>query len=171
MRQDVDIAMLFQENQNMEDRDYMLVAIEEAKKAYDAGEIPVGCVIVLDDKIIAKAHNMTRENDCNICHAEILAIEDVCKRYGRWCLLDATIYVTLEPCLMCCGAIIQSRIKKLVYGVNEERFGACESIIKTFELKSNHKVEVEKGICKEEIKDLMQNFFAQLRKEKVGDKK
>ena len=114
---------------------------------------------------------MTRENDCNICHAEILAIEDVCKRYGRWCLLDATIYVTLEPCLMCCGAIIQSRIKKLVYGVNEERFGACESIIKTFELKSNHKVEVEKGICKEEIKDLMQNFFAQLRKEKVGDKK
>ena len=145
---------------------YMLLAIEEAKKAAAIGEIPVGCVIVIDDEVIVQTHNMNRTRDCNLYHAEIVAIDETCKKLGRWSLLDATMYVTLEPCLMCCGAIIQSRIKRLVYGVKEERFGACESVLQAFELKNNHKVEVEKGICKEEIEALIKDFFNELRKTK-----
>jgi len=144
----------------------MQIAIEQAKLAFQEEEIPVGCVIVLNNEIIAKSYNRNRQRDCNIYHAEMIAIEEACQKVGRLGLTEATMYVTLEPCLMCCGAIIQSRIKKLVYGVNEDRFGACESVLNTFELKSNHKVIVQSGICKEEIEELMKKFFIQMRSKK-----
>ena len=148
------------------DEYFMSIALEEAKKASDEGEIPVGCVIVIDDEIIARSHNMNRQKECNLYHAEIIAIEDACQKIGRWALLDATIYVTLEPCIMCSGAIIQSRIKRLVYGVNEDRFGSCNEILNAFELKSNHKVEISSGVLENEIELLMKEFFVNIRQNK-----
>lgn len=147
----------------MTDQEYMLLAIEEAKIGAREGEIPVGCVIVLNDEIIAKSHNQNRARDCNLYHAEIIAIEEACKNCGRWKIQEATMYVTLEPCLMCSGAIIQSRIRRLVYGTKEERFGNCDGSINAFELKTNHHVEITSGICKEEISEMMKKFFMDLR--------
>lgn len=147
----------------MTDLDYMNLAFLEAKKAYKLDEVPVGCVIVYNDKVIAKAHNLRHNKKCAICHAEILAIEKACKKLNRWILSDCTIYVTLEPCLMCTGAIIQSRIERLVYGVDEERFGCIHEATNYFEKNQNHKVIVEKGLMSEEIKNLMSDFFKNLR--------
>ena len=146
---------------------YMKEAIEEAKKAYEKNEVPVGCVIVVNDKIVARAHNLRHNKKNTLYHAELLAIDKACKKLGRWILDDAYIYVTLEPCLMCGGAIIQSRFKKLVYGQKEPKFGCVESIMQIFNNSNiNHHVEVENGICSDEIEYLMTSFFKDLRKRK-----
>lgn len=145
---------------------YMKEALKEAKIAYDMAEVPVGCVIVADGKIIARAHNMRHNLKCSLYHAEILAIKEASKVLNRWILDDCVMYVTLEPCLMCSGAIIQSRIKKVVYGISEDRFGCMNDAFKYFDAKQNHHVDVESGILKEEIEVLMKDFFKKLREEK-----
>lgn len=146
---------------------YMQEAIKEAKKAYRLHEVPVGCVIVVNDKIVARAHNLRHNEKNSLYHAEILAINKACKKLDRWILDDATMYITLEPCIMCSGAILQSRINKLVYGKEEPKFGCVESAMRLFDdYKFNHKVEVIKGTCGAEIEQLMVDFFKDLRKNK-----
>ena len=148
------------------DLKYMMMAYNEALKAYDKKEVPVGCVIVYQDKVISKAHNLRHNNKCSLDHAELIAIRKACKKLNNWILSDCIMYVTLEPCLMCSGAIIQSRIKKVIYGVDEERFGCFHDAINYFYDKQNHKVEVESGLMKKEIEELMKKFFKELREEK-----
>ena len=111
---------------------YMALALKEAEKAFKKNEVPVGCVIVKDDKVIARAHNLRQTKKSVLGHAEILAIEKASKKLNSWILEDCTIYVTLEPCPMCAGTILQSRIKKLVFAAQEPKFGACGSVINLF---------------------------------------
>lgn len=145
---------------------YMKQALIEAKKAYALKEVPVGCVIVSDGKIIARAYNMRHNKKCSIYHAEILAIEKACKKLDRWILSGCTMYVTLEPCLMCSGAIVQSRIDKVVYGIPEDRFGCFHDALTYFEAKQNHYVEVSSMILDKDISEMMSNFFKEIRDEK-----
>mgnify|MGYP003412133864 FL=1 len=145
---------------------YMRLALIEAKKAFDKNEVPVGCVIVKDDKVIAKAHNLRQTKKSVLAHAEILAIQKASKKLDSWILEDCTMYVTLEPCPMCAGTILQSRIKKLVYATKEPKFGACQSVMNLFDYKFNHQVEITDGILQEEASNLMKNFFQILRQNK-----
>lgn len=139
-------------------------ALIEAKKAYDKNEVPVGCVIVVDDKIIARSHNQRETKKSALGHAEILAIEEACNKLGRWILDDATIYVTLEPCVMCAGAIFQARMKRVVFGAYEPKFGALGSLINLNELEGiNHKLEITSGVKAESVSNLMKEFFRKLR--------
>ncbi len=144
---------------------YMKEALKEAKKAYEKLEVPVGAVIVKDNKIIARAHNLKETKKDTTNHAEILAIQKASKKLGAWRLNDCEMYVTLEPCSMCAGAIINSRIKKIYIGALDEKTGAAGSVLNLFEdYKFNHKVEVEKGILKEECENILKSFFKELRK-------
>ena len=145
---------------------YMLLALKEAEKAFKKNEVPVGCVIIKDDKVIAKAHNLRQTKKSVLGHAEILAIEKASKKLNSWILEDCTIYVTLEPCPMCAGTILQSRIKRLVFAANEPKFGACGSVINLFEKKFNHEVEVIPNVLQEESAKLLKNFFQILRQNK-----
>ena len=144
---------------------FMKEALKEAKKAYDKLEVPVGAVIVKDGKIIARAHNLKETKKDTTKHAEMLAIEKASKKLDAWRLLDCEMYVTLEPCSMCAGAIINSRIKKLYIGALDEKTGAAGSVLNLFEdYKFNHKVEIEKGIMKDECEKILKDFFKDLRK-------
>ena len=145
---------------------FMKEALKEAKKAYDKLEIPVGAVIVKDGKIIARAHNLKETQKDTTNHAEILAIKKASKKLDSWRLLDCEMYVTLEPCAMCAGAIIQSRIKKIYIGTLDEKTGAAGSVLNVFEYPFNHQVEVEKGILKENCENILKDFFKMLRKYK-----
>ena len=145
---------------------YMALALKEAEKAFNKNEVPVGCVIVKDDKVIARAHNLRQTKKSVLGHAEILAIEKASKKLNSWILEDCTIYVTLEPCPMCAGTILQSRIKKLVFAANEPKVGACGSVINLFEKKFNHEVEVIPSVLQEESSKLLKNFFQILRQNK-----
>ena len=134
---------------------YMKEALKEAVKAYNKGEIPVGAVIVKDDKIIARAHNQKEEKKDTTKHAEILAIQKASKKLEAWRLQDCEMYVTLEPCSMCAGALIQARVKKVIIGTMDEKTGACGSVLNLLgDYKFNHKVEVETGILKENCEKL-----------------
>lgn len=151
---------------------FMKEALKEAKKAYDKLEIPVGAVIVKDGKIVARAHNQ-KETKCDTTnHAEILAIQKASKKLKSWRLLDCEMYVTLEPCSMCAGAIINSRIKKVYIGAMDEKTGAVGSVFNLFDdYKFNHKPEFETGILKDECEEILKSFFKELRKiKKVGGK-
>ena len=153
----------------MNNNDYMSIALEEARLAALENEVPVGCVIVKDNEIIARTHNTRQKNKSAINHAEIMAIDIACKKLNSWQLDGCTLYVTLEPCVMCAGAILQARIKKVVYAAKEPKFGACGSILNifdNFEYKFNHEVEVIEGVLEEEAKQLLKDFFKNLRKEK-----
>ena len=150
---------------------FMKEALKEAKKAYDKLEVPVGAVIVKDGKIIARAHNLKETRLDTTKHAEMLAIQKASKKLKSWRLLDCEMYVTLEPCSMCAGAIINSRIKKIYIGTSDEKTGAVGSVFNLFEdYTFNHKVEVEKGIMKEECENLLKSFFKMLRKLKKEEK-
>lgn len=144
---------------------YMKEALKEAKKAYDIEEVPIGAVIVKDGKIIARGHNK-RETKRQACaHAEIIAIEKACKKLEAWRLNNCEMYVTLEPCPMCAGAIMNARIKKLYIGAMEPKFGAVGSKVNLLEdIKFNHDVEVEKGVLKEECSKYIKDFFKERRK-------
>ena len=143
---------------------YMKEALKEAVKAYNKGEIPVGAVIVKDDKIIARAHNQKEEKKDTTKHAEILAIQKASKKLKAWRLQDCEMYVTLEPCSMCAGALIQARVKKVIIGTMDEKTGACGSVLNLLgDYKFNHKVEVETGILKENCEKLLKDFFKTLR--------
>ena len=144
---------------------FMKEALKEAKKAYDKLEVPVGAVIVKDGKIIARAHNLKETKYDTTKHAEILAIQKASKKLETWRLLDCEMYVTLEPCSMCAGALINSRIKKLYIGTMDEKTGAAGSVLNLFDdYTFNHQVEVEKGIMKEECESVLKDFFKMLRK-------
>ena len=143
----------------------MKEALKEAKKAYKKLEIPVGAVIVKDGKIIARAHNLKESKHDTTKHAEILAIQKASKKLESWRLIDCDMYVTLEPCSMCAGALINARIRKLYIGTLDEKTGACGSVLNLFEdYKFNHKVEVEKGIMQKECEEILKSFFKDLRK-------
>lgn len=145
----------------------MKEALKEAKKAYDKEEVPVGAVIVRNGKIISKAHNLKEsKKDCT-CHAEILAIQKASKKLNSWRLIDCEMYVTLEPCSMCAGALINSRIKKLYIGTNDSKTGACGSVLNLLEdYEFNHKVEIKKYIMKEDCEKILKSFFKMLREKK-----
>ena len=143
----------------------MKEALKEAKKAYDKLEVPVGAVIVKEGKIIARAHNLKETKYDTTKHAEILAIQKASKKLNNWRLIDCDMYVTLEPCSMCAGAIINSRIRKVYIGALDEKTGAAGSVLNFFEdFTFNHNVEVEKGIMQEECETMLKNFFKMLRK-------
>ena len=150
---------------------FMKLALKEAQKAYDKLEVPVGAVIVKDGKVIAKAHNLKETKFDTTKHAEILAIQKASKKLGSWRLLDCEMYVTLEPCSMCAGAMINSRIKKVYIGALDEKTGACGSVLNLLEdYPFNHKIEIEKGILQVECENMLKDFFKMLRKIKKEDK-
>lgn len=149
----------------------MKEALKEAKKAYNKLEVPVGAVIVKDGKIIARAHNQKETKLDTTNHAEILAIQKASKKLNSWRLIDCEMYVTLEPCSMCAGAILNSRIKKVYIGASDEKTGAVGSVLNLFtDYKFNHKVLYEKGILESNCKDILQEFFKELRKAKIEEK-
>ena len=146
---------------------FMKKALQEAKKAYNKLEVPVGCIIVKNGEIIAKAHNLKETKYDTTKHAEILAIQKASKKLKSWRLNDCDMYVTLEPCSMCAGALIQSRIRKVYIGTMDEKTGSCGSVLNLLEdYKFNHKVEVEYNVCKEECEKILKDFFKNLRKSK-----
>lgn len=147
------------------DEKFMKLAIKEAKKAYLKGEVPVGCVIVSGDEIIAKAYNQRESSNDPMGHAEVRAIKKACKKRGTWILEDCELYVTLEPCLMCSGVILQARIKRVVYGAKEPKFGVLGSLMNVYEEATfNHQVEVQGLVLAEECSALLKSFFKDLRK-------
>lgn len=139
---------------------FMVKAIEEAKKAYIGDEVPVGAVITYKGEIIAKAHNLRETHNSATAHAEILAIEKACKALNNWNLTGCDLYVTLEPCVMCAGAIINARIRSLYFGAFDPKGGACGSVTDIFRLKElNHRVTVYEGIMEDECASLLTEFF------------
>ena len=149
------------------DNKYMRQAITQAKKAYKNGDVPIGCVIVHDGKVIARGYNRRNADKTTLAHAEILAIRKASKVIGDWRLEECTMYVTLEPCQMCAGAIVQARIPKVVIGCMNPKAGCAGSIINLLDMKQfNHQVEVSRGILEEECSELLKCFFKELREQK-----
>ena len=142
---------------------YMKMAYNEAIKAFNKNEIPVGCVVVKDDLVIARAHNLREIKNMVNAHAEMLAIAKANRKINSWRLDDCDIYVTLEPCPMCFGAIIQARVKNLYFGAYDKKGGACGSVLNLGDYKFNHTVNVVGGIYENECSELISNFFKTLR--------
>ena len=152
----------------MEEKDkFMKEAIKEAKKAYGKLEVPIGAVIVKDWKIIARGHNQKEEKADTTMHAEIIAIKKASKKIGAWRLNGCEMYITLEPCPMCAGAIINARLDKIYIGTMDEKNGACGSVTNVLEeYKQNYKVQKEEGIHQKECEEIIKNFFKELRQRK-----
>ncbi|MDD4354848.1 MAG: tRNA adenosine(34) deaminase TadA [Candidatus Izemoplasmatales bacterium] len=155
---------------NNPDHRFMKEALKEAGKSLETGDVPVGCVIVKDDKIIARGHNVREKSNSLFGHAEMIAIQKAVKKIGCWRLDECCLYVTLEPCAMCSGAMIQARIKRLVYGSREPKFGAHQSIINLFDAPFNHHVQVVAGVLEEESSRLLKDFFKKIRQQKSLNK-
>lgn len=152
-----------------EQEKFMKQALKEAQKAYEKLEVPVGAIIVKDGRIIARAHNLKETKRDTTKHAEILAIQKASKKLNSWRLIDCEMYVTLEPCSMCAGALINSRIKKVYIGAKDEKTGAVGSVFNLLDdYKFNHKVEYETGILEENCKEQLKSFFKMLREMKKG---
>jgi Cytosine/adenosine deaminases len=148
---------------------YMKEAIKQAKKAYALEEVPIGCVIVYEDKIIARGYNRRNIDKNTLAHAEITAIRKAAKRLGDWRLEGCTMYVTLEPCQMCAGAIVQSRLDRVVLGSMNAKAGCAGSVLNLLDMKAfNHQVEIVYGVKMEECSKLLSSFFKELRIRKVG---
>ncbi len=145
------------------DEVYMSLALAQARKAAAMGEVPVGAVIVREGEVIAAAHNRRQADGSALAHAECLAIAEACRVRGGWQLWDCDLFVTLEPCPMCAGAIINSRLRRVVWGADDAKAGCCGSVTNLFELPFNHKPQLTGGVCAEECTALLQDFFAQLR--------
>ncbi|HAQ08350.1 MAG TPA: tRNA-specific adenosine deaminase [Bacillus bacterium] len=151
---------------------YMREAIEQAKKAGQINEVPIGAVIVLGGEIIARAHNLRETRQSSIAHAEVLAIDEACRKLGTWRLENAILYVTLEPCPMCAGAIMLSRVKKVVYGAKDPKGGCAGTFMNILQDdRFNHQSEVEAGVLEEECGALLSEFFKDLREKKKLKKK
>lgn len=149
------------------DESFMKQAVKQAKKAYDKLETPIGCVIVREDKIIARGYNKRNMKKNTLAHAEILAINKASKVLGDWRLEDCTMYVSLEPCPMCAGAIVQARIPRVVIGSMNPKAGCAGSVLNLLQQDGlNHQVEITKGVLAEECSGLMTSFFRELRKKK-----
>ena len=155
-----------------EDRTYMLEALIEAEKAATLGEVPIGAVIVYQDEIIARAHNLRETTQNATTHAELLAIQQACAKVGSWRLEDMTLYVTLEPCPMCAGAILQSRIPRVVYGARDVKAGCVDSLYRLLnDARFNHECEVTEGILADECGGILTRFFRNLREQKKNRKR
>lgn len=147
------------------DEEMMLKALALAEKAYSIGEIPVGAIVADGEgNIIGEGYNRRETDNSPIAHAEILAIEEAAAALGSWRLSDCTLYVTLEPCPMCAGAIINSRLKRVVYGAFDDKGGACASVVNLFELPFNHKPLVRSRVLEKECGEILSDFFNNLRK-------
>ncbi len=150
----------------MRDEEYMREALELARKAYDMGEIPVGAVIVIDDKIIARAHNEKELRNDATAHAEMLALQQAAEYLGSWRLTGATMYATLEPCSMCAGAMVNARLGRLVFAARDTKAGAAGSILDIVRAPClNHQVQVKEGVLQEESTELLSTFFEYLRRD------
>lgn len=145
------------------DRAFMSLALEQARLAAALGEVPVGAVLVREDAVIARAHNRREKDRNSLAHAELMAIDAACRALGGWRLFDCELYVTLEPCPMCCGAIINSRIKKVVFGACDPKAGCCGSVTDLFSLPFNHRPEITGGVMAEEAGVLLSDFFRAIR--------
>ena len=144
---------------------YMKQAIKLAHKAAELGEVPIGCVIEYEGKVIGRGYNRRTTDKSTLAHAEILAIKKACTKMGDWRLEDCTMYVTLEPCQMCAGAIVQARVKKVVIGCMNPKAGCAGSILNVLQMEEfNHQVEIERGVLEEECSKMLTNFFKDLRK-------
>ena len=150
-----------------QDEKYMKAALREAKKAYKLDEVPIGCVIVQNDKLIARGYNRRNTDKNTLAHAELSAIKKASKKTGDWRLEDCTMYVTLEPCQMCAGAIVQSRLGKVVIGSMNPKAGCAGSVINLLQMKQfNHQVEMVTGVLDEECSTMLSGFFQELREKK-----
>ena len=151
-------------NMQSTDEKYMKEAIKQAKKAYAIGEVPIGCVIVYQDKIIGRGYNRRTIDNNTLAHAELIAIKKASKKMNDWRLEDCTMYVTLEPCQMCAGAIVQARIPKVVIGCMNKKAGCAGSILNILEMPQfNHQVKVTRGILEVECSQMLKTFFEELR--------
>lgn len=149
---------------NEQDIEYMMHAVAMAKEAGKMDEVPVGAIIVHNGEIIARACNMREKSKCATKHAEIVAIEEACKKLGGWRLPDCIMYVTLEPCIMCAGAIVNARIDRVVFGAYDEKSGAFGSVINASELKLNHKTISDGNCLSDECKNILGEYFRNKRK-------
>ncbi len=147
----------------MTDEELMRAALDEAKIAADLGEVPVGAVVAKDGEIVARAHNLRESGKNATYHAELMAIDAACKALGGWRLWQCELFVTLEPCPMCSGAIINSRLKRVVYGARDPKAGCCGSLTDLFALPFNHHPVIESGLLEDEAQVLLQDFFVMLR--------
>ena len=147
----------------MDDKQYMDAALELAREAARDGEVPVGCVIVRSDRIVGRGRNRRETGRTALGHAEIEAIDEACRTLGGWRLWECTLYVTLEPCPMCAGAIVNARIPRVVYGASDDKCGACGSVCDLFSMDFNHHPQVVKGVREEECAQLLTEFFKELR--------
>ena len=151
----------------MTDQEYMQQALLLAREAAAEGEVPVGCVIVCGDRIVGRGRNRRERAKNALSHAELEAIDDACRNLGGWRLWQCTMYVTLEPCPMCAGAVINARIPRVVYGAADQKAGSCGSLTNLFVLPYNHRPRVEGGCMEQEAKALLQDFFKRLRENPV----
>jgi tRNA(adenine34) deaminase len=155
----------------MNDEYYMSLAIEEAKKAGALGEVPIGAVIVRNGEVVGRGYNLRETGKNPLAHAEIIAIKEASETLGGWRLLDTTLYVTLEPCPMCAGAIVQARIPRVVYGAMDPKAGCAGSLMNLLqEERFNHQVEMVQGVCEEECSALLKDFFRALRERRKQKK-
>ena len=155
-----------------EDEKYMKAALKEAMKAYQLGEVPIGCVIVYEGKIIGRGYNRRNTDKNTLSHAEITAINKASKKMGDWRLEGCTLYVTLEPCQMCAGAIVQSRMDRVVMGTRNPKAGCAGSILNILNMPEfNHQVELTENVLKEKCTDILQSFFKELRIRNKEEKK
>ncbi len=152
------------------DEYFMRAALKEAEKAASEGEVPIGCVIVKDDAIIARGRNAREKKKNALLHAETVAIDKACKKLGGWRLWQCEMYVTLEPCPMCCGAIINSRIRRVVFAAKDPKAGAMGSVVALTDFPFNHKPEISFGLMEEESQALLKSFFHRLRNNKIKTK-
>ena len=148
----------------------MQAALEEARLAFEAGEVPVGAVIAKDGVIIARAHNLRESGKNALYHAELMAIDQACRALGGWRLWQCELFVTLEPCPMCSGAIINSRLRRIVYAACDPKAGCCGSLTDLFSLPFNHHPVIEHGLMEEQSQQLLQQFFASLRQKRLAAK-
>lgn len=153
----------------MDDICFMRQALELARESLHEGEVPVGAVVVKNGVVIGTGRNRRELNKNALAHAEIEAIDNACKRLGGWRLWECELYVTLEPCPMCAGAIINSRLRRVVFGAYDKKAGSCSSVINLFALPYNHRPEVAGGVMKNECSTLLSEFFKQLRAEKAKE--
>lgn len=151
---------------SLDDDRYMKMAIEQAKIAASMGEVPVGAIVVSDGDVVSTGYNKREILNNSLAHAEIVAINSACKKFNSWRLLNVTLYVTLEPCAMCAGAIINSRIDRVVFGAFDPKAGSFGSLVDLSELPYNHIPQIISGVCEKECGKLLSSFFKELRKKK-----
>jgi tRNA(adenine34) deaminase len=158
--------------EELTDEYYMKEAIKEAKKAEDLREVPIGAILVIDGKIISRAHNLRESKQSAVAHAELLAIEQACEKTGSWRLENAHLYVTLEPCAMCSGAIILSRVSRVVFGASDPKGGCAGTFMNLLQdERFNHQSEVKSGVLEAECGRLLSDFFRKLREQRKIAKK